>query len=178
MLATVKPTGKAGVVLPHGALFRGGAEGKIRKGILEEDLLEAIIGLPPKLFYGTGIPACLFILNRNKRPERRGKVFFLYGANDFLEGKKQNRLRREDIAKIVTSFRDHRDVPKYCRPVPLNEIRENDYNLNITRYVDTSEEEEKIDIQKTIDELKELKKEYAKLEDKVMGYLRDLNFKV
>jgi type I restriction enzyme M protein len=178
MLATVKPTGKAGVVLPHGALFRGGAEGKIRKGILEENLLEAIIGLPPKLFYGTGIPACLFILNRNKRPERRGMVFFLYGANDFLEGKKQNRLRREDIAKIVATFRDYRDVPKYCRPVSLNEIRENDYNLNISRYVDISEEEEKIDIQKTIDELKGLKKEYAKLEEKVMGYLRDLNFKV
>jgi type I restriction enzyme M protein len=178
MLATVKPTGKAGVVLPHGALFRGGAEGKMRKGILEENLLEAIIGLPPKLFYGTGIPACLFILNRNKRPERRGMVFFLYGANDFLEGKKQNRLRREDIAKIVATFRDYRDVPKYCRPVSLNEIRENDYNLNISRYVDISEEEEKIDIQKTIDELKGLKKEYAKLEEKVMGYLRDLNFKV
>jgi len=178
MLATVKPTGKAGVVLPHGALFRGGAEGKIRKGILEEDLLEAIIGLPQKLFYGTGIPACLFILNRNKKPERRGKVFFLYGANDFLEGKKQNRLRPEDIAKIVTAFREYREVPRYCRPVSLNEIRENDHNLNITRYVDISEEEEKIDIQKTIDELKELKKEYAKLEEKVMGYLRDLSFKV
>jgi type I restriction enzyme M protein len=178
MLATVKPTGKAGVVLPHGALFRGGAEGKIRKGILEEDLLEAIIGLPPKLFYGTGIPACLFVLNRNKRQERRGKVFFLYGATNFLEGKKQNKLRREDIGKIVTAFRENRDVPKYCRPVSINEIRENDYNLNITRYVDVSEEEEKIDIQKTIDELKELKKEYAKLEEKVMGYLRDLNFKV
>ncbi|MGB7294814.1 MAG: type I restriction-modification system subunit M [Candidatus Aminicenantales bacterium] len=178
MLASVKPTGKAGVVLPHGALFRGGAEGRIRKGILEEDILEAIIGLPPKLFYGTGIPACLFILNRNKKPDRRGKVFFLYGANDFLEGKKQNRLRREDIAKIVSTFRDFRDVPKYCRAVSLAEIRENDYNLNITRYVDISEEEEKIDIQKTIDELKELKREYAKLEEKVMGYLKDLNFKV
>ncbi|MDH7511988.1 MAG: type I restriction-modification system subunit M [Clostridiales bacterium] len=178
MLASVKPTGKAGIVLPHGALFRGGAEGKIRKGILEEDLLEGIIGLPPKLFYGTGIPACLFILNRNKGQERRGKVFFLYGANDFLEEKKQNRLRPEDIAKIVTAFREYREVPNYCRPVSLNEIRENDYNLNITRYVDISEEDEKIDIQKTIDELKELKKEYAKLEEKVMGYLRDLNFKV
>ncbi len=178
MLATVKPTGKAGVVLPHGALFRGGAEGKIRKGILEEDLLEAIIGLPQKLFYGTSIPACLFILNRSKSQERRGKVFFLYGANDFLEGKKQNKLRREDIAKIVTAFREYRDVPKYCRPVSINEIRENDYNLNITRYVDVSEEEEKIDIQKTIDELIELKKDYAKLEEKVMGSLRELNFKV
>jgi type I restriction enzyme M protein len=105
-------------------------------------------------------------------------VFLLYGASDYLEGKKQNKLRRDDIAKIVTSFLDYRDVSKYCRAVPLQEIRENDYNLNITRYIDVSEEEEKVDIQKTIDELKELKKEYAKQEEKVMGYLRDLNFKV
>ncbi len=178
MLASVKPTGKAGIVLPHGALFRGGAEGKIRKGILEEDLLEAVIGLPSKLFYGTSIPACLFILNRNKPQERRGKIFLLYGANDFLEGKKQNKLRREDIAKIVNAFRESRVIPKYCRPVSLNDIRENDFNLNITRYVDVSEEEEKIDIQRTIDELKELKKEFEKIEETVMNHLKELNFKV
>jgi len=178
MLASVKPTGKAGIVLPHGALFRGGAEGKIRKGILEEDLLEAVIGLPPKLFYGTSIPACLFILNRNKPQERRGKIFLLYGAKDFLEGKKQNKLRREDIVKIVTAFREYREIPKYCQPVSLNDIRENDFNLDITRYVDVSEEEEKIDIQRTIDELKELKKEFEKIEETVMNHLKELNFKV
>ena len=178
MLASVKPMGKAGIVLPHGALFRGGAEGKIRKGVLEEDLLEAIIGLPPKLFYGTGIPACLYILNRNKPRERRGKVFLLYGAKDFLEGKKQNKLRREDIKKIVNAYSDYREIPKYCRPISLNEIRENDFNLNITRYVDVSEEEEKIDIQKTINELKEMKKEYERIEETVMNHLKELNFKV
>ena len=84
MITTLNPRGRAGVVLPHGALFRGGAEGKIRKGILEEDLVEAVIGLPSNLFFGTGIPACLFIMNKNKPKERKGKVFFLYGANDFL----------------------------------------------------------------------------------------------
>ena len=178
MIASVNPTGRLGVVLPHGALFRGGAEGKIRKGIIEEDVLEAVIGLPAKLFYGTGIPACLFILNKNKPKERRGKVFFIYGANDYWEGKKQNKLRSEDIKRIVSAFREYRTVKKYCCPVPLNEIRENDYNLNITRYIDTTEEEEIVDIQKTIDELKELKKEYRKVEDTVFNYLRELDYKV
>lgn len=178
MIATINSTGKVGVVLPHGTLFRGGSEGKIRKGLIEEDLLEAVIGLPPKLFYGTGIPACLFIINKSKSEERKGKVFFLYGASDYLEGKKQNKLRDKDIKKIVSAFREYKMIQKYCRLVPLNEIRENDYNLNITRYIDITEEEKRIDIQKTVNELKELKKEYNKIEDKVLNYLKELNYKV
>jgi len=178
MISIMNPTGKAGIVLPHGALFRGGAEGKIRKGIVEEDLLEAVIGLPSKLFYGTGIPACLFILNKNKPKERRGKVFFLNGANDYLEGKKQNKLKKEDIDKISSAFKEFSLKQKYCRPVLLHEIQENEYNLNISRYIDSSEEEEKIDIQKTLDELKKLKEEYKEVEEKVFNYLRELNFKV
>jgi type I restriction enzyme M protein len=178
MIAILKDKARMGVVLPHGALFRGGAEGKIRKGILEEDLVEAVIGLPSKLFYGTGIPACLFILNKNKPSERKSKVFVLYGANDYLEGKKQNKLRKEDIEKIISAFREYKTMKNYCRPVSLNEIRDNDHNLNITRYIDVTEEEEKIDIQKTIDELKELKTEASAIEDKVRGYLKELKFKV
>ncbi|RKX69770.1 type I restriction-modification system subunit M [candidate division TA06 bacterium] len=178
MISTINPTGKVGIVLPHGALFRGSAEGRIRKGIIEEDFLEAVIGLPPKLFYGTSIPACLFIVNKDKPKQRKGKVFFLYGANDYLDGKKQNKLRKQDIDKIVDAFREYKTVKKYCRPVTLDEIRENEYNLNITRYIDITEEEERIDIQKTIDELKKLKKEYQKVEVKVFDYLRELNYKV
>jgi len=178
MIATVNSTGKVGVVLPHGALFRGGAEGRIRKGLIEEDLIEAVIGLPPKLFYGTSIPACLLMVNKNKPKERKGKVFFLYGASDYLEGKKQNKLRGEDIRKIVSGFREYKTIQKYCRSVPLNEIQENDYNLNITRYVDIAEEEEKVDIQKSINELRELKKEYNKAENKVLDYLKELNYRV
>ena len=178
MIATINDKGRVGVVLPHGVLFRGGAEGKIRRGILEEDLLEAVIGLPSKLFYGAGIPACLFILNKNKPKGRKGKVFFLYGANDYLEGKKQNKLRSEDIEKIVSAFREFKAVHKYCRPVALNEIRENDYNLNITRYIDTTEEVEIVDIQKAIDDLKELKEEYRNVEEKAFNYLRELHYKV
>jgi type I restriction enzyme M protein len=178
MIATLNPKGRVGVVLPHGILFRGGAEGKIRKGILEEDLLEAVIGLPSNLFFGAGIPACLFIVNKNKPTERKGKVFFLYGANDYLEGKNQNKLRKEDIEKIVNAYRGYRSIEKYCRPVSLDEIRANDYNLNITRYIDITEEEEPIDVQDVINQLKELKEERSGVEEKMNLFLKELGLQV
>jgi len=178
MIASTNPAGRVGVVLPHGALFRGGAEKKIRQGIIEEDLIEAVVGLPPKLFYGAGIPACLMILNKKKSKQCQGNILFIYGANDYQEGKKQNKLRPGDHMKIWSAFEDYREIRKYCRPVPLGEIRENDYNLNITRYVDATEEEEIVDIQKTIDELKELKQEQGKIENKAFNYLKELNYKV
>jgi type I restriction enzyme M protein len=178
MIATVNHVGRVGVVLPHGVLFRGGAEGKIRKGILEEDVLEAIIGLPSNLFFGAGIPACLLIVNKNKPQERKGKVFFLYGARDYQEGKKQNKLRKEDIAKIVNAYRNYSEIEKYCRPVSLDEIRANDYNLNITRYIDITEEEEPIDVQVVLNQLKELKKERAGVEEKMNQYLNELGYTV
>ncbi len=178
MIAIVNDKGKVGVVLPHGALFRGGGEGKIRQGILEEDLVEAVIGLPVKLFYGAGIPACLFIINKDKPKERKGKVFLLYGANDYLEGKRQNKLRRQDLEKIVSAFKEFKAVQKYCRPVSLSEIRDNDYNLNITRYIDATEEEKQINIQKTIDEAINLEQESNKVRQKVTAYLRELGYKV
>jgi type I restriction enzyme M protein len=167
-----------GVVLPHGALFRGGSEGKVRQGILEEDLLEAIIGLPSKLFYGAGIPACLFIINKNKPKERKGKVFFIYGANDYLEGKNQNKLREQDIAKIVEAYMEYRTVDKYCRPVSLDEIRSNDYNLNIARYIDITEEEEPIDVQTVINDLKKLKHKRADTEEKMNTFLEELGYRI
>ena len=178
MIATLNPKGRAGIVLPHGALFRGGAEGKIRKGILEEDLLEAVIGLPSNLFFGTGIPACLFIMNKDKPKERRGKVFFLYGANDYQEGKNQNKLRKEDIEKIVHNYRECRTVEKYCRPASLDEIRANDHNLNITRYVDVTEEEEAIDVQKVLDGLSKLKEERSVVGKKMNAFLKELGYRV
>jgi len=178
MIATLNSTGRAGVVLPHGVLFRGGAEGKIRKGIIEEDLLEVVIMLPNNLFFGTGISACLFIINKKKAKDRKGKVFFLYGANDYLAGKNQNRLRKEDIEKIVNSYREYRTIEKYCRPVSLDEIRANDHNLNITRYIDITEEEEPIDVQDVLKQLKALKKERAGVEKKMNRYLKELGFQV
>ena len=176
MIATLNPKGRVGVVLPHGVLFRGGAEGKIRKGILEEDLLEAVIGLPSNLFFGASIPACLFIVNKNKPKERKGKIFFLYGANEYLEGKNQNKLRKEDIEKIVDACKGYSTVEKYCRPVPLDEIRANDYNLNITRYIDITEEEEPVDVQNVLNQLKELKKERAGAEEEMNQFLKELGF--
>ncbi len=178
MIATLNRKGRAGVVLPHGILLRGGAEGKIRRGILEEDLLEAVIGLPSNLFFGASIPACLFIVNKSKPKVRKGKVFFLYGANDYLERKNQNKLRREDIEKVVNAYREYKVIEKYCRPVSLDEIRGNDYNLNITRYIDITEEEEPIDVQAVLKELKEVKKERSNVERKMTRYLKDLGFQV
>lgn len=178
MIATLNANGRAGVILPHGVLFRGGAEGKIRKGILEDDLLEAIIVLPPNLFFGTRIPACLAIINKDKSRERKGKVFFLYGANDYLEGKKKNKLREKDIKKIVSAYREYRSVDKYCRPVSLDEIRTNGYNLNITRYIDVTEEEAPIDVQKVLNDLNVLKKERSAIEEKLNAFLKELGYKV
>jgi len=178
MIATLKSSGRAGVVLPHGVLFRGGAEGKIRQGILEEDLVEAVIGLPSNLFYGASIPAFLLILNRKKPASCRGKVFFLNGAQDFQQLKNQNKLRPEDMEKIVKAYRAYASVEKYCRPVTLDEIRSNDYNLNIARYIDIAEEEAPIDVQQTINELIKLRKERARAEEKVEGYLRELGYKL
>ncbi|KAA9023565.1 type I restriction-modification system subunit M [Niallia endozanthoxylica] len=176
MISTLNHEGKAGVVMPHGVLFRGGAEGKIRQGILEEDLLEAVIGLPSNLFYGTGIPASILILNRNKEENKKGKVFFLNGAEDYQEGKNQNTLRDEDIEKIVSAYDKWEEVEKYCRPVSLDEIKENDYTLNIARYIDTTEEEELVDVAEALAELRKFEEERNEIEEKMYGYLKGLGY--
>src|SRR5699024_12302934 len=116
---TLNHEGKAGVVMPHGVLFRGGAEGKIREGLLKEDIIEAVIGLPSSLFYGTGIPASILILNRNKEEQQRGKVLILDGSKDYQEGKNQNILRDKDIEKIISAYDSWEDIEKYCRVVDL-----------------------------------------------------------
>ena len=135
-----------GVVVPHGVLFRGSSEKKIRKGILEDDLLEGVIGLPSSLFYGTGIPAALLIINKRKSPERKGKVFFINGELEFEEGKNQNKLREQDIQRILATFDGYKDEKRYAKVVSIDEIRENDYNLNIRRYADTSPPPEPFDV--------------------------------
>ena len=134
MIASLDTEGVMGVVIPHGVLFRGSSEKQIRKGILEDDLLEAVIGLPPKLFYGTGIPACLLIFNKRKPAERKGKLLFIYGEMEFEEGHNQNKLRQQDIDHIVTTFDVFQEEARYSQVMTLAEIRENDYSLNIRRY--------------------------------------------
>ena len=153
MVAVLNSTGRLGVVMPHGVLFRGSAEGKIRQGLLKEELIEAVIGLAPNLFYGTGIPAAILVLNRDKPTDRKGKVLFIDASGEFEEGSNQNRLRGQDIERISSSFHAYADVDKYARVVPLAEIERNDWNLNISRYVDTSEEEERIDVAEAVQEL-------------------------
>lgn len=174
MIASLKSDGMAGVVMPHGVLFRGGAEGKIRTGLLEADLLEAVVGLPSNLFYGTGIPACILIFNRNKPEERKGKVLFIAAEEEYQEGKNQNTLRNEDIQKIISTFDSYEDMEKYARVVSLSEIKDNDYNLNITRYVDKSEEEEQVDLAAVLQDIKELEANNANIKSKLSGYLKEL----
>ncbi|EPG0367991.1 type I restriction-modification system subunit M [Photobacterium damselae] len=146
MIASTNAEGMVGVVMPHGVLFRGSSEKAIRQGILEDDLLEAVIGLPSGLFYGTGIPACMLIINKNKPSDRKGKVLFINGELEFQEGKNQNKLREQDIAKIVTTFNNFEDIKRYSKVVPYSEIAENDFNLNIRRYADTSPPAEIFDV--------------------------------
>ncbi len=146
MIASTNNEGMVGVVMPHGVLFRGSSEKAIRQGILEDDLLEAVIGLPSGLFYGTGIPACLLIINKNKSSERKGKVLFINSELEFEEGKNQNKLRPQDITKIVETFNNYVDVKRYAKVVKFSKIAENDFNLNIRRYADTSPPAEVFDV--------------------------------
>ncbi len=146
MIASLNDEGKMGVVVPHGVLFRGASEKNIRKGILDDDLLEAVIGLPSALFYGTSIPAALLIINKNKTKERQNKVLFINGELEYQEGKNQNKLRDKDIKHILSVFETYADERRYAKVVEMDEIRENDYNLNIRRYADTSTPPEPFDV--------------------------------
>lgn len=176
MIATTHKTGMVGVVMPHGVLFRGSSEGEIRKGILREDLLEAVVGLPTNLFYGTGIPAAILVFNRAKKTERRGKVIFIEASREFREGSAQNYLRDEDVKKIAATFHAFKDVEKYARVVGVEEIEKNDWNLNISRYVETADDAEKVDVAAAIARLRELEGKRAEAEARMNGYLRELGY--
>lgn len=148
MLAVTRPGGLVTTVMPHGVLFRGGDEGKIRTGFLDDDLIEAVIGLGPQLFYGTGIPACILVLRPlgSKPRDRAGKVLFINADRDYREGRAQNYLEPEHIEKIVSAYHAFEDVPGFVRRVSRSELAENDDNLNIRRYVDTTPPPEPQDV--------------------------------
>ncbi len=146
MIASLNADGKMGVVVPHGVLFRGASEKAIRQGILEDDLLEAVVGLPSSLFYGTGIPAALLIINKNKPAERKNKVLFINSELEYQEGKNQNKLRDENIQHILNVYDAYADEKRYSKVISMDEIRQNDYNLNIRRYADTSPPPEQFDV--------------------------------
>ena len=172
MIETLNEHGKAGVVLPHGVLFRGSSEGKVRKQLLQENLLKAVIGLPANLFFGTGIPATILIFDKNKGDNT--EVLFIDASRDFDNGKNQNKLRDEDIAKIYTTYTSWETKDKYSYVATMEEIEENDYNLNIPRYVDTFEEEELINIPTTQKEIARIKEELVTVEAKMDEYLKEL----
>lgn len=176
MVATLNKQGQLGVVMPHGVLFRGSSEGKIRQGMLNEDLFEAVIGLPPQLFYGTGIPASVLILSQNKAPERQGKVLFIDASQAFEAGSARNFLRDEDIQKIAKTFYTFEDVERYARVVELEEIQKNDGNLTISRYVDTAEEAKKIDVGEAVRKLRELEEARGEAEAVMNRFLRELGY--
>ena len=176
MVAVLNTSGRLGVVMPHGVLFRGAVEGEIRKGLLQDDLFEAVIGLPPNLFYGTGIPASILVLNRDKPTERRRRVLFIEASREFEEGSNQNQLRNQDIKHIADTFYAYADVEKYARVVPVAEIEQNNWNLNISRYVDTAEEEERIDVMEAVRKLRKLEGERALSEAAMNRYLAELGY--
>jgi len=146
MLKSLKSTGKATVILPHGVLFRGGAEGSIRTRLIQQGVIQAIIGLPANLFYGTGIPACIIVLDKEGAAGRRG-IFMMDASKGFVKDGNKNRLREQDIHKIVDTFTRQLEVPKYARLVPVAEIEGNDFNLNLPRYIDSTEPEDLQDIE-------------------------------
>lgn len=153
--------GTMAIVLPHGVLFRGAAEGKIRKTIIEKNQLDAVVGLPAGLFYSTGIPTTVLVFKKSRKTK---DIFFIDASKDFEKGKKQNILRDEDISKIVEAYKNRIDIEKYAHVATLDEIKENEFNLNIPRYVDTFEEEEPIDLAQVKADIADIDTEIAKLE--------------
>ena len=180
MLGVTNAQGMVGVVMPHGILFRGGAEGKIRRGIVEADLFEAVIGLAPNLFFGASIPVTICVLNRAKPQERRGKVLFVDAAQEgyFRPGKAQNYIDQEHIAKIVHAYRAFEDVDRFAHVADVDEIQGNDFNLNISRYVDTTEPIEVMPVEEALTQLREAERQrdeaVARMDELLaeMGYAR------
>lgn len=165
--------GRMAVVLPHGVLFRGASEGKIRRQLVEMNLLDAVIGLPANLFYGTGIPACILVFKKN-RPRRDVLFIDASGEGNYEKGKNQNVLRNRDIARIVSTYEARETVDKYSYVASYDEIKENDFNLNIPRYVDTFEEEELVDIDEVKQNIANIEAELAQVQAQMAKYLEEL----
>ncbi len=174
MIETLKPkSGRMAVVVPHGVLFRGSSEGKIRQKLIEENLLDAVIGLPEKLFFGTGIPAAILLFKKRKDDD---SVLFIDASREFTAGTNQNALEETHLFNIVATYQSRETVDNYAYRATKAEIEENDFNLNIPRYVDTFEEEAEIDLMAVRAERTKLKADLADLESQMEGYLRELGY--
>ncbi len=173
MIYHLNDGGTMACVAPHGVLFRGNAEGAIRRFLIEnKNYVDAIIGLPANIFYGTSIPTCIIVMKKCRKED--DNILFIDASKGFEKVKTQNKLREEHIRKIVETYRDRKEIEKYSHCATLQEIADNDYNLNIPRYVDTFEEEEPIDIKAVMAEIKELEAKRADLDKEIEGYLREL----
>ena len=173
MLYHLNDGGTMACVAPHGVLFRGAAEGKIRKFLIEKkNYIDAIIGLPANIFYGTSIPTCILVMKKCRQED--DNILFIDASKEFEKVKTQNKLRPEHIQKIIDTYRNRTEREKYSHCATLKEIAENDYNLNIPRYVDTFEEEEEIDIQAVMAEIKELEAKRTELDAQIEVYLKEL----
>jgi type I restriction enzyme M protein len=165
--------GTMACVAPHGVLFRGSAEGTIRRFLIEtKNYIDAIIGLPANIFYGTSIPTCILVLKKCRKES--DNILFIDASKEFEKVKTQNKLREEHIKKIVETYRERKEIEKYSHLATLDEVKENDFNLNIPRYVDTFEEEEEIDIKAVMQEIKDLEAKRADLDKEIEVYLREL----
>lgn len=169
--------GRIAVLLPHGVLFRGAAEEQIRKYIVRDlNRLDAVIGLPANLFHGTGIPVCLLVL-KSKRNGNSGNILFIDASKEFKPGKNMNTLEPEHLEKIVNAYTERKDIDKFCHVATMEEIESNDYNLNIPRYVDTSEEEEQIDLEEKAKDIQAINDEIAAAEAELKSYFDELGLK-
>ena len=173
MLHSLAQNGRMGIVLPHGVLFRGASEGRIRKQIIEQNLLDVVIGLPANLFYGVGIPVTILIFKKNRK---RSDILFIdaSGVGNYEKGKNQNRLREQDIEKIVQTYDNYETIEKYSYVASTDEIKENEFNLNIPRYVDTFEEEEPVNMDEVKEKIKKIKAEIVNVEKQMEKYLKEL----
>ncbi len=176
MLASLAPAGMLGVVVPHGILYRGGAEKVIRRGLVEDDLIEAVISLAPNLFYGTGITAGVLIINRRKRKGRRGKVLFVHGAGELTDGKNQNHLSDSNVERLANAFHAFGDEPRFARVVEAEEIRSNDHNLSVSHYVRTYVEPEPVDMPAELKTLRSLRQARDLAESKMMDLIAELGY--
>ncbi|WP_413627764.1 type I restriction-modification system subunit M [Fructilactobacillus vespulae] len=167
----LKPTGTMGIVLPHGVLFRGAAEGKIREELIAKNQIDAVIGLPANIFYSTSIPTVILILKKNKTNE---DIFFIDASREFEKERNQNVLTKENITKIVETYKKRENVDKYAHKANLSELKENDFNLNIPRYVDTFEPEPPVDVDKLVKDMKETDAEINRLNGEIGTMLNDL----
>lgn len=173
MLYHLNDGGTMACVAPHGVLFRGAAEGKIRRFLIEKkNYIDAIIGLPANIFYGTSIPTCILVMKKCRQSD--DNILFIDASKEFEKVKTQNKLRPEHIQKIIETYRTRAEIEKYSHCATLKEIEENDYNLNIPRYVDTFEEEEEIDIKAVMAEIKELESKRTELDAQIEVYLKEL----